>query len=88
MWIPIDAKMLEVHWVDSRGDCGGWLTEKEAEEACSPCRIVTVGYLFHEDEESMTLASSVDKSQSQHFRGLMTIPKRAIINSHVLQPDT
>ncbi len=75
----MNTKIVSIEWVDSMGQNGSqWAFAKELK----PYRVGVVysaGILIHENEESVTIASSLlNTGEDAQVSGLMTIPKVSI----------
>lgn len=69
-----------IEWIDSCGTRGDWIDEETVKEM-KPCVIQSVGWVYKEDEFSVTIfASSSDRFNQ--FEGVLNIPKISIINRH------
>ena len=76
-------RVVWIEWVDS-AQCDGWepidailATLREAE--CKMC--VTIGFVLHESETSITTTSSTASAPEQAI-GALTIPKCAIVKMY------
>ena len=67
-------KKVEIEWIDSKSG-GDW--EYLNEIQFSPARIITIGFVLDENDESITVAHSITKNQCC---GRITIPKVCIKN--------
>jgi len=76
-------KLVVVEWLDATG-CHGWMNlGEQMEYEFSPMKCTSVGYIFKEDNASITLVQST--TEDQHINGFITIPKgwikkRKVIN--------
>lgn len=71
-------RIIDVRWVDS-GTGGGWqfLTHLDA----APCECRTVGFLLHENKDSITVSSSLSfgtDGKPNQAADPITIPKVAV----------
>lgn len=77
-------KSIRVEWIDSEALSSGWTDkddfDKFAQESITPC--VTVGMLWHETDEFVTLVMSESKDC---VNGNLKIPKVAIISQTELK---
>jgi hypothetical protein len=77
-----------VEWLDSfGGDASAWLTHDDADTfAATPehLRCRSVGFLWHDCPESITLAQSLNQYQAMY---LMTIPRVAITHLTIIPYD-
>ncbi|MGD9682613.1 MAG: hypothetical protein AB7W16_15605 [Candidatus Obscuribacterales bacterium] len=73
-----EYKIVQVFWTDSQTpNVVGWMDQNEISH--EPSSIETVGYLIHEDDESVTIAASV--SNDDLVQGVIVIPKAVITSS-------
>lgn len=76
--------LVKVTWQDILGLEGTWVDLEEA-AAVTPVTVVTVGYVIVEDEQFVTLASSLEVEKS--FCGSVTSIPRGCILSMLLVSD-
>ena len=77
-------KALYVEWDDSSSMASTVWSNKEAlKKNNKPCRCRTVGFVFDETSNSITLVSSLDGGD--YVSGDMTIPKPAIRKRRVVR---
>lgn len=75
-------QIIKIDWVDSYGHTSRW----EATEDFKPDKLIctTVGFLLHENENSISLSASYapeTENTVEQVNGIMTIPKSAIVAS-------
>lgn len=69
-------KIVEVQWNDSCALTEVWVSKRDLEEiTLTTAECVTVGYVVQENEESISLAQSINDNQ---FGKIFTIPKGCI----------
>ena len=76
----LDAcELTLVEWLDSRQSDGGWRFVRSF-EAVAPVKCVTVGWVVHDDGETLVLAQSFGDigDEDMQVAGLKTIPCRAV----------
>ena len=77
-------KRVQVLWIDSGAfRSNGWETAEEIIQT-KIGTVETAGFLFHEDEDSIYVATSVD-ADNGHFYGTQVIHKPAIQSMKVLR---
>ena len=79
-------KAIYIEWVDSISTTGNvWVTTDSIKRQGID-RCTTIGFVVHEDKESVTVANSFDGQafERQHVSGDMTIPKCAIRKRRVV----
>lgn len=79
---PDDVVYLE--WVDSSGQ-DGWVKKQQALDTSTPSQCRTVGFVLCEDDESVTLMSTVDDSHG-NVDNPLTIPKFAVTHRAPMKP--
>lgn len=82
MKIPKNPKVVEIEWLDSHCNLN-W----ERDEECNPPDLLctSIGFLLHEDDESVSITTTLCKHQA--FDPL-TIPQRAVIRMWTIDKDT
>lgn len=73
-------KIERIDWVDSRGVTDHWSRIDDLEDN-EPCNMVSVGWVFKEDEKQIQIAPHVgleDDVAERQVSGVMTIPKQCI----------
>jgi hypothetical protein len=75
-----------VEWVDSgtfyTGE--GWSTKETIIREAKIGTVITVGWLFHEDDDNLYICTSWDK-ENDHYYGTQVILKRNIIKRVTLR---
>jgi hypothetical protein len=76
---------LQVEWIDS-GTISqmGWMQKEEILATTKIGKVVTVGVLFHESEDTLYIALSYDP-EHEHWYGVQAINKTSIIKRVVLR---
>jgi len=74
-------KIVSVKWVDSREDSGGW-DFKDGLEQLKPVYVRSVGFLFADNDDFITLVQS---DSSDQINGMITIPRGCIQGIDVLE---
>ena len=84
-----DWMMVWVEWYDSVKFKSPWWTFQEIEEeTLAPSIMTSVGYLFHEDDIFIYLATSIHwekGTEVAQFGNIITIPKGAIRQKKALK---
>ncbi len=73
-------KLEAIYWVDSRGVTDRWARVDELEDN-DTCSMVSVGWVFKEDDKQLQIAPHVgleDDIDERQVSGVMTIPKQCI----------
>lgn len=77
---PQPWPLVEIDWIDSCGG-GGWMDVEDIGSKSSATHCVTIGWVFHEDAEAITLAATFGKEgPGMHMQASdrITIPRCAI----------
>lgn len=69
--------LVFIEWDDASGSDGWIRAEKLIESDDKLARIKTVGYLVHEDKDSITLTMAHDTTNN-NFGAFMSVPKSCI----------
>lgn len=72
-------KVISVDWIDSSSN-GGWMPMKDRAYPLN-LKCSTIGYLIHEDRESVRVSSSIafdNDEAADSFNAAITIPRVAI----------
>lgn len=76
-------RLVEVEWIDSVSHCDSpWRTREELGKSTEPSTCFSAGWVFHEDDESLTLLMSHNGDEEVGMA--LTIPKVAIKKEHKL----
>lgn len=81
----IPFSLVLVEWKDHVSDSGGWLDSHDIVNRPALC--LTVGWLFRQDEEGLTLVSCVDPVNPKEGQvgGTQYILKNCIVSMKVLR---
>ncbi len=86
----IGKKLVVVTWLDSKQTDGRWQWVSQF-EARGPHRCYSVGWLMHEDDESVNVAQSYTDPEisdgDRQCAGVKVIPRKAVESIDVLQTD-
>ena len=74
-------KTVYIEWQDSCSLAGNVWHDNNRHASTSLCK--TTGFIIHEDQNSITIASHIDSNK--HMAGDITIPKRAITKRRILR---
>lgn len=81
--IPLERrfKLVMIHWVDSSSRRGVWNPLEDLQINNDLLECVSVGFLVHESQDSVTLVSHLTAQQGG---GDMTIPKVAVTKTQYI----
>lgn len=73
--------MVEIKWLDSKGVTSDW-EFKDDVKPMTPCNVTSVGFLYDDNDECVTLLQSEAEKQ---ILGRLTIPKVCIVSIRTLK---
>jgi hypothetical protein len=76
----MSPKLVEIHWLDSRGGADRW-EDTDDLEPLEPAHCTSVGFLIDDTPAYKTLVQTVSQDQ---VLGRITIPVRAVVRQRVL----
>lgn len=76
-------QVVEIHWGDACGSHQSWDHTEELDNAIS--KMITVGYLFKENDEAITIIQSFSKTEDR-CDNWITIPQKMITEIYTLYP--
>jgi len=75
---------IEVEWFDAATSTGGWTDNEEAKRVVGLSKIHTIGWLFKETKEYLTVVQSYSDT-SHNILGDTSIPKPWIVKRRILK---
>lgn len=79
-------RLVEVEWIDSVSHCDKpWHSRQELSDGLDTLTCWTAGYLFHENDEHLTVTLSWGEGEDGEVGMALTIPRRCIVSVRDLQ---
>ena len=76
--------LVMIKWIDSMG-CGSWQILK-TRSPNPPMKIVTIGWVVHEDAEYIEVTQSYGLADDTHVNNTISIPKIAVLEQMIVPP--